>query len=297
MKYEKRKRSFSFLFALIFSGTLLSGFTTLRGEMARDDRYPRGYYPGDPLPERVVYLTFDDGPGDWTGDILDILKGEKIQATFFVCALWAPDATRERSAFIKYRSVLLRIIEEGHLLGNHTLGHARLNTLSEENILRQLDGNQAFLDTALGSRTRRMIFIRPPYGSPWTTDSSLQEKNRVGKAIGRRGLLVLWTRYFNSFDSAEWTEGEWYKKGPRFNPNTPEYQKKVRKIYARLIGRINGGGVVLLLHDTHPTTKDVLPALIRHLKEKNYRFQTLEDYVRWRWHQTARQLLEEQDVE
>ena len=44
--------------------------------------WPEGYYPGDPLPLHTVYLTFDDGPSDFTVQILDILKEEGIHATF-----------------------------------------------------------------------------------------------------------------------------------------------------------------------------------------------------------------------
>src|SRR5262249_6234907 len=46
-----------------------------------------GFPDGDDLlPPHVAYLTFDDGPSDWTGEVLDILATESVKATFFVNA-------------------------------------------------------------------------------------------------------------------------------------------------------------------------------------------------------------------
>lgn len=71
--------------------------------------------PAGPEPERVVALTFDDGPNEpWTGRLLDVLATRGVQATFFQvgrCAERFPSTTR-------------RVVEEGHVLGNHSLNHA-----------------------------------------------------------------------------------------------------------------------------------------------------------------------------
>ena len=40
---------------------------------------------------------------------------------------------------------------------------------------------------------------------------------------------------------------------------------------------------VILMHDVHPTTRDMLPALLDELLKRGYTFQTLEDYAKWRW--------------
>src|SRR5262245_22889397 len=47
---------------------------------------PLGYYTGDPLPVLTAYVTFDDGPTDWTTDFLDLLAARQVRATFFVNA-------------------------------------------------------------------------------------------------------------------------------------------------------------------------------------------------------------------
>lgn len=60
-----------------------------------------------------VYLTFDDGPSIYTGQILDVLAANDVKATFFVIA-------REDE---RYWSYYTRIVEEGHTLGMHSYTH------------------------------------------------------------------------------------------------------------------------------------------------------------------------------
>ncbi|MDE6608589.1 MAG: polysaccharide deacetylase family protein [Lachnospiraceae bacterium] len=62
---------------------------------------------------RKVYLTFDDGPSVYTGEILDILKEYDVKATFFVVG-------KEGE---KYEELYKRIVEEGHTLGMHSYSH------------------------------------------------------------------------------------------------------------------------------------------------------------------------------
>lgn len=62
---------------------------------------------------RKVYLTFDDGPGVQTEEILDILKEEDVKATFFVTG-------KEDASFKK---IYKRIVKEGHTLGMHSYSH------------------------------------------------------------------------------------------------------------------------------------------------------------------------------
>lgn len=63
--------------------------------------------------EKIVYLTFDDGPSKLTDEVLAILKQENVQATFFVLGEQA-----KRSPEIIYR-----IFDAGHAIGNHTFDH------------------------------------------------------------------------------------------------------------------------------------------------------------------------------
>lgn len=75
-------------------------------------------------PKRV-FLTFDDGPIDITLTILDVLKAQGVKATFFVNAVHLEGAGGENEA--RAHEALRRVIEEGHVLGNHSLDHMAHN--------------------------------------------------------------------------------------------------------------------------------------------------------------------------
>lgn len=246
------------------------------------DDHPPGYYMDDPLPDRTAYLTFDDGPADWTGDILTILKDEDVKATFFICGNWEYYAGGPKDDFLKYRDVLVRMAREGHVIGNHTLNHYNLANLGPEKIGPELDGNQDIFNGATGL-DYRMTLMRPPHGSPWRQPSPADVCARVGREVRRKAVVCMWTRHFDSGDSMGWVRGEWYEKGPRIYEGGEEFRDKMRRIYNRLMERADGRGLVILMHDTHPTTRDILPAVIDNLKKRGYRFATMEEYVRWRW--------------
>lgn len=82
-----------------------------------DDPYPVLYAQAGETesqsPDKMVYLTFDDGPSARTGEILDILKENDIKATFFVVGQTSQLA----------QDMMKRIVEEGHTLAIHTYSH------------------------------------------------------------------------------------------------------------------------------------------------------------------------------
>lgn len=91
---------------------------TIDGEMTTQDA--RGEDAGQTAAENTaeskqakrVYLTFDDGPSVYTGQILDILAANNVKATFFVIG-------RDEEYYDYYR----RIVDEGHTLGMHSYSH------------------------------------------------------------------------------------------------------------------------------------------------------------------------------
>lgn len=280
----------SFLFLFYFC---ISCFHTIdrkdpTGSSAKYGAY--GFYDGDPIPDKIAYLTFDDGPSDWTEGILDVLKEEKIKASFFICGDWAPKETRIKNGFKKYKDVLIRMRKEGHSVGNHTIDHRNLLSLSDEKIAKQFDDNQSMYDRELGTESARMTLLRPPFGSPFNRPVSDQAKKRVGSVLKKKGVVVMWSKHFDSSDSKEWVRGEWYEKGPRINLDDEKFKAKMNRIYFRLVRGADGKGIIVLFHDTHPTTKEILTSVIRKLKSEGYGFGTIEDYVRWRWNMTSAEL-------
>lgn len=250
--------------------------------------YPQGYYDGDPLPASTIYLSFDDGPSEFTEAILDILRENNVPATFFINSFVRTGGGGDpyRNALLGYATTLRRMIMEGHVIGNHTFSHRNLATQGQESIDRELDLLDQHLKEALGAEAPTIHLIRPPFGSPWIGPKWKDtQRLQVTTSINQRGILMLWGYDWDSTDSAEWVKGEWYTaSSPNYKTNTPAYTKKTKRILDHLLSLADGASSgIILMHDMHPTSRDVLDPLIKELKRRGYTFQTLEDYCRWRW--------------
>lgn len=117
--------------------------------------------------EKVVYLTFDDGPtSKITEEILDILKQENVKATFFVVG-------KE----IKGREdILKRIYDEGHSIGLHTYSHNfKCIYQSPEHFIGEMQKTEQLINAILGTN-QRFTIIRFPGGSAGRLTKSFYEK-------------------------------------------------------------------------------------------------------------------------
>lgn len=99
-----------------------------------------------------VALTFDDGPGEYTDELLDILDENDAKATFYVLG----------SKLDSYSEEVERMVREDHQVGNHTWDHADLATLSASQIKDDLQRTDKAIEDVTGQRPTTM---RPPYGS------------------------------------------------------------------------------------------------------------------------------------
>ena len=130
----------------------------------------------DPLNDKVVALTFDDGPNpSTTGAVLDALKTYGGNATFFVVG----DLAEE------YPSTIKRIYASGNEIGNHSYSHTDFYKLSDDEILNEIDKTNRIVYDILGTRP---ILVRAPYGNV---------NQDIAEEIGR--ACVQWT-----VDSEDW---------------------------------------------------------------------------------------------
>ncbi|WP_239643876.1 polysaccharide deacetylase family protein [Nocardiopsis kunsanensis] len=102
--------------------------------------------------DRCIALTFDDGPGEHTGRLLDTLDAHGARATFYVLGSKVTDAP----------GTVERMADEGHEVGNHTWDHPDLTELSQEEIRSELGRTDKAIAAATGSRPKT---VRPPYGA------------------------------------------------------------------------------------------------------------------------------------
>jgi peptidoglycan/xylan/chitin deacetylase (PgdA/CDA1 family) len=101
--------------------------------------------------EPALALTFDDGPSEWTEEILDLLAAHDAAATFFVLG----------SAIPGREEILRRILENGSEIGNHSYSHPRdLETLSEAEIIDEFSRTSALVEEVTRKTPR---FWRAPY--------------------------------------------------------------------------------------------------------------------------------------
>ncbi|MCL1869136.1 MAG: polysaccharide deacetylase family protein [Promicromonosporaceae bacterium] len=108
--------------------------------------------PGAFTGDQTVHLTFDDGPGAHTEQILDILKAKGVHATFYAVGNRAKD----------HPDTLRRILAEGHRLGNHSTTHPDLTKLTRAQVEAEIVTTQDTLTQITGLRPTA---FRPPYGA------------------------------------------------------------------------------------------------------------------------------------
>ena len=116
--------------------------------------------------EKVVALTFDDGPLTfYTPEILDILKQEQAPAAFFCIG----------NRIEGQEPLLKRMQEEGHIIGNHSFSHHFwFDLFSDEKMLTELRLVDAAVEKVIGKRPR---LFRPPYG---VTNPNVRRATQTG---------------------------------------------------------------------------------------------------------------------
>ncbi len=125
----------------------------------------------------LVALTFDDGPGNATNELLDELKKRDVKATFFIVG----------SRVEEYPDMIKREYKEGHELACHTWSHAKLTTLDAAGIQSEISQAETAISEAAGADLGKML-LRPPGGS---------YNDTVKSSVGTP--LILW-----SVDPKDW---------------------------------------------------------------------------------------------
>lgn len=193
--------------------------------------------------EKIVYLTFDDGPSKNTIQVLDLLKKEGIKATFFVLGEQV-----ERNP-----EIAKRIVDEGHAIGNHSYNH----------VYKQLYGSFTEFadqimktDDAIFKATKvRTTLVRAPGGTYTNFDQG----------------------YFDALAAAGYRVHDWnVDSGDSKRSGVP-----AAEIIATMKGSKLSDTLNVLLHDGsgHEESVKALPAIIDYYKSKGYSFALLDEKV------------------
>ena len=188
--------------------------------------------------KNYIYLTFDLGyEAGYTETILDVLKEKNVQGTFFVTAHYVNSAS----------DIVQRIIDEGHILGNHTVNHYSMPDLSDEEINNEI---MTLHQTVYEKYGYEMKYVRPPMGE--FSERTLSISNSLGYKT------VMW-----SFAYVDWNED-----------NQPSEDEAIDKIISNL-----HNGEVMLLHATSATNASIIGDVIDKIEEEGYEIRSLDDFV------------------
>lgn len=192
-------------------------------------------YCSNPLEtDKKIALTFDDGPNEITLLVLEILKKHNVKATFFCIG----------KNIEKHPEILKRIVEEGHIVGNHSYTHSNFFDFYRKNrLVAEIRKTDALIESISGKKVQ---LFRPPYG---VTNPSIMRALEVTKH-----KVIGWN--IRSLDGI---------------------LKNEKFIFARIKKRIVPGGIVLL-HDTSHTVI-ILERLMLHLEENEYKVVPIEELL------------------
>ena len=191
---------------------------------------------------KILYLTFDCGYEyeNLTSEMLDTLKEKNVKAAFFCTMSYLKTAP----------NVVTRMINEGHIVGNHTTNHpSNSAALTRTELAEELLGVHNYLRVKFGYNSEYFRFPAGVY-----SENALDLVDSVGYKS------VFWSIAHTDWD--------------------PENQPGVDKSFQTVTERLHPGAVILL-HTTSPDNAEILGDFIDYAREQGYEFRTLDQYKYW----------------
>ncbi|MBN4085109.1 polysaccharide deacetylase family protein [Flavobacteriaceae bacterium AH-315-B10] len=202
-----------------------------------------------PSKEKVLYLTFDDGPTpivtDWT---LDVLKQYNAKATFFCIGKNVEE----------HPTIFKRIVSENHSVGNHTYNHLKGWKINTKNYLKDIEEaqevlnnqipNSKYQELEIKNRQSKIVnLFRPPYG---------QIRPKQAKHLINLGYkVIMWNVLAKDWD-ASITE---------------------KKCFENVVSNASSGDIIVF-HDSIKAKKNLqyaLPRVLEYYSEKGFKFKRI----------------------
>lgn len=179
--------------------------------------------------ENRIIITFDQGyENGYTEKILDTLKEKNVKAIFFLTGDYAK----------KEKALVQRMIDEGHVLGNHGMRHASLPTLSEKEAKEEI---MSLHDYVMNNYGYQMQYFRCPCG---------EYSEQALETIQKCGYKTL----FWSFAYVDWK-----------TDSQPAPAMGIKKLTESA-----HGGEILLLHSVSSTNAQILGEVIDNFREQGF---------------------------
>ncbi|ADC50191.1 polysaccharide deacetylase for xylans/chitin [Alkalihalophilus pseudofirmus OF4] len=197
-----------------------------------------GFFIGDTT-KKELYLTFDNGyENGYTEKILDVLKEKEVPAAFFVTGHYLDSAS----------DLVVRMVNEGHIVGNHSWHHPSLPEIGEGRLMEELTKVKNRFTELTGEK--EMNYLRPPRGQ--FSERSLALSAKLG-----------YTNVFWSMAYKDWEVNN---------------QKGGQYAYDQIMKRIHPGAI-MLIHSISSDNAEALPKVIDEARKQGYTFKSLDDYM------------------
>ncbi|MDO4438816.1 MAG: polysaccharide deacetylase family protein [Eubacteriales bacterium] len=187
------------------------------------------------LRKPMIALTFDDGPNSKAGnEIMDSLESYNGRATFFVVG----ERVSSRQTVVK------RMIDNGHEIGNHSMGHKYFHKLDAEGIRNQVEACNNIVEEVTGVRP---VLMRLPGGIK--NDTVMQN---IGMPV------ISW-----NIDTRDWST------------------KDPAKTVEAVIGKVKDGDIVLM-HELYSETAEAVRQMLPQLSEQGFQFVTVSELIKFK---------------
>lgn len=186
--------------------------------------------------KKELYLTFDNGyENGYTAKILDVLREANVPAIFFITGHYVKDQPE----------LVKRMVQEGHLIGNHSWSHPDMSQISNARLKEELEK----VSSAVSSLTsqKEMRYLRPPRGI--FNERILAESKQLGYTS------VFWSVAYRDWET--------------------KVQRGAGYAYENVMNQLHPGAVILL-HSVSRDNAEALAKIIADAKAKGYEFKSLD---------------------
>lgn len=186
--------------------------------------------------DRKIALTIDAAwEDDKTPFILSTLEKYGIKATFFLCGFWVKD----------YPEMVKAIADAGHEIGNHSMTHPHMSTLSSDAIVSELNAFESIIEPIIGKKTR---LFRAPFG---------EYNDNVINTVRKNGYEpVQW-----NIDTVDWKS-----------------ERSAQTILDTVLPKLSDGSIILS-HNNGYKIEQYLPTLIESALAQGYQFVTVSELL------------------
>lgn len=204
---------------------------------------------GSNMAPMTINLTFDDGPGRRTIELSDYLTEHGIKATFFINGSKVPGR----------QGALQNIVDNGHTLANHTHNHKQLTSLSGAQVVKEIADTDALIAAV---QPNGPWLLRAPFGAWKESTANAVNGTAMSKYVGS----IFWDEggQLTNSAGADW---DCWGKGVSVQRCGDLYLQEIRS---------KKRGIVLL-HDIHDKTVDMIKYIVPKLEEDGYKFTPIEE--------------------